>query len=107
LTSLACPAIRIDFEGWDTDIVFTEAELPILPPPPGSSPYSSPAALQVIWPPSIEVLNADIDERKIVHFSRALNPTKRASETVGIAVQSKAKKPKSKRVNSCVVFIYH
>ncbi|KAJ7851544.1 hypothetical protein B0H14DRAFT_2581404 [Mycena olivaceomarginata] len=77
LTSLARPAIRIDFEGWDTDIVFTEAELPILPPPPVSSPYSSPAALQVISPPPIEVLNADIDERNIVHFSRALNPTKR------------------------------
>ncbi|KAJ7853077.1 hypothetical protein B0H14DRAFT_3655800 [Mycena olivaceomarginata] len=80
----------IQGEGWDTDIVFAKAELPILPPPPVSSPYSSPAALQVISPP-IEVLNADVDERNIVHFSRTRNPTKHALETVGTTVQSKAK----------------
>jgi hypothetical protein len=97
----------INFEECDTDIVFTEAELPILPPPPVSSPYSSPAALQVISLPPIEVLNADVDEHNIVHFSHTRNPTKHALETVGTAVQSKAKKPKSKRVSSCVVFIYH
>jgi hypothetical protein len=49
-----------DLEGWDTDIVLTEAELPILLPPSVLSPYSSPAALQVISPPPIEVLNADV-----------------------------------------------
>jgi hypothetical protein len=97
LTSLARPAIQINFEGWDMDIVFTEAELPILPPPPVLFPYSSPAALQVISPPPIEFLNTDIDERNFFHFSRALNPTKCALETVGTAVQSKAKK--NRRVN--------
>jgi hypothetical protein len=69
----------INFEGWDTEIVFTEAELPI----------------------------SDVDERNIVHFSCTRNPTKHELETVGTAVQSKSKKPKSKRVSSCVVFIYH
>ncbi|KAJ7866263.1 hypothetical protein B0H14DRAFT_3442534 [Mycena olivaceomarginata] len=77
----------IDFEGWDTDIVFTEAELPILPPPPVLSPYSSPAALQVISPPPIEVLNADVDERNIVRFLCTRNPTKHALETVGTAAK--------------------
>ncbi|KAJ7310662.1 hypothetical protein DFH08DRAFT_823041 [Mycena albidolilacea] len=87
----------INFEGWDTDIVSAEPELPILPPPPALSPYSSPAALQAISPPPIEVLNADIDGHNIVHFSCTRNPTDRVLETVGTAVQSKAKKPKSKR----------
>ncbi|KAJ7854578.1 hypothetical protein B0H14DRAFT_2579830 [Mycena olivaceomarginata] len=35
----------VDFEGWDRDIVFTEAELPILPPPPVSSPILVPPLL--------------------------------------------------------------
>jgi hypothetical protein len=82
----------IDFEGWDTDIFFTEGELPILPPPPVSFPYSSPAALQVISPPPIEVLNANVDEHNIVHFSPTRSPTKFVLETVGTAAQSKAKK---------------
>ncbi|KAJ7734056.1 hypothetical protein B0H14DRAFT_3614314 [Mycena olivaceomarginata] len=73
-------------------LFFTKAGLPILPPPPVSSPYSSPTALQVISPAPIEVLNTDVDERNIVHFSRARSPTKCALETVGTVVQSKAKK---------------
>ncbi|KAJ7809290.1 hypothetical protein B0H14DRAFT_3759973 [Mycena olivaceomarginata] len=87
----------INFEGCDTDIVSAEPELPILPPPPALSPYSSPAALQAISPPPIEVLNADIDGHNIVHFSCTRNPTDRVLETVGTVVQNKAKKPKSKR----------
>jgi hypothetical protein len=70
-----------------------------------SSPYSSPTSLQVISPPPIKVLNTDIDECNIVHFSRTWNPTKRALETIGTAVQSKAKKPKSKQVSSCCVYL--
>jgi hypothetical protein len=96
----------IVFEGWDTDTISTQSELPILLPPPVSSPYSFPAASQVISPPPIEALNADVDERNIVHSPRTRNPTKRALETVGTAVQSRAKKPRSKRVSSCVVFVY-
>jgi hypothetical protein len=96
----------IVFEGWDTDTVSTESELPILLPPHASSPSSSPAALQVISPPPIEALNGDTDEHNIVHFSRIRNPTERALETVGTAVQIRVKKPRSKRVSSCVVFIY-
>jgi hypothetical protein len=94
----------IVFEGWDTDTVSTESEPPILLPPHTSSPYSSPAALQVISPPPIEALNANVDEHNIVHFSCIRNPTKHALETVGTAVRSRAKKLR-KRVSSCV-FVY-
>jgi hypothetical protein len=96
----------IVFEKWDTDTVSTKSELPILLPPHMLSPYSSPAALQVISPPPIEALNADVDERNIAHFSCIRNLTKHALETVGTAVQSRGKKPRSKQVSSCVVFVY-
>ncbi|KAJ7821304.1 hypothetical protein B0H14DRAFT_3733983 [Mycena olivaceomarginata] len=43
------------------------------------------------WDTDIVFANADVDERNIVHFSRTRNPTKRALETVGTTVQSKAK----------------
>ncbi|KAJ7810075.1 hypothetical protein B0H14DRAFT_3757982 [Mycena olivaceomarginata] len=81
----------IVFEGWDADTVSTQSELPILLPPPSSSPFSFPAALQVISPPPHRGLECDVDERNILHFSRT-HPTKRALETVGTAVQSRAKK---------------
>ncbi|KAJ7810463.1 hypothetical protein B0H14DRAFT_3151247 [Mycena olivaceomarginata] len=90
----------IVFEGWDTDTVSIESELPILLPPHVLSPYSSPAALQVISPPPIEALNVDVDEHNIVHFSRIRNLTKCALETVGTAIRSREKKPRSKRMES-------
>jgi hypothetical protein len=87
---------EINFEGWDTDIVFTEAELPILSPPPMSSPYLSPAALQVISPPPIEVLNADVDEHNIVHFhALEIRPSMRWKL---LELQFKARQ-KNRRVN--------
>jgi hypothetical protein len=55
---------------------------------------------------SKEALNADVDEHNIAHFSCIRNLTKHALETVGTAVQSREKKPRSKQVSSCVVFVY-
>ncbi|KAJ7301875.1 hypothetical protein DFH08DRAFT_992172 [Mycena albidolilacea] len=75
-------------------------ELPLLPLPPASSPYPSPAAPEVNAPSPIEALNADADEGNIVHSTRTRHPPKHVLESAESSVPTKAKKTRHKRMSS-------
>ncbi|KAJ7476811.1 hypothetical protein FB451DRAFT_1366387 [Mycena latifolia] len=86
------------FDGSYTGVGSITSDLPNLPLPPSSPAYppsSSPDHPQT----PIETLNADVDERNIVHSARTRNPPKRMLENLeSSAVQTKTKKPKSRRL---------
>ncbi|KAJ7749754.1 hypothetical protein B0H14DRAFT_3513571 [Mycena olivaceomarginata] len=76
----------------------TGYELPLLPLPPASSPYPSPAAPKVNAPSPIEALNADVDERNIVHSARTRHPPKRVLESTESSVPTQTKKMRHKLI---------
>ncbi|KAJ7859457.1 hypothetical protein B0H14DRAFT_2577121 [Mycena olivaceomarginata] len=69
------------FDASSNVVPSTGYELPLLPLPPASSPYPSPAAPKVNAPSPIEALNADVDERNIFHSARTRHTPKRVLES--------------------------